>query len=79
MLFVVLGCFVAHTVEVWLYAGAFLAIYKSGLGSLQGQVEELRPGETWLTHLSHDYDAAKPMPELPANVALAWDGLRVSL
>lgn len=42
-------------------------------------VGELRPGETWLTHLSHDYDAAKPMPELPANVALAWDGLRVSL
>ena len=40
VLVVVLGCFAAHTVEVWLYAGAFLAIYKSGLGSLQGQVEE---------------------------------------
>jgi hypothetical protein len=40
VLIVVLGCFVAHTIEVWLYAGAFLVIYKAGLGSLQGQVEE---------------------------------------
>jgi hypothetical protein len=40
VLTVVLGCFVAHTIEVWLYAGAFLVIYKAGLGSLQGQVEE---------------------------------------
>lgn len=40
VLIVVFGCFVAHTIEVWLYAGAFLAIHKAGLGSLQGQVEE---------------------------------------
>ena len=40
VLTVVLGCFVAHTIEVWLYAGAFLLIYKVGLGSLKGQVEE---------------------------------------
>ena len=40
VLTVVLGCFVAHTVEVWLYAGAFLVIYNVGLGSLKGQVEE---------------------------------------
>src|SRR3954447_4867928 len=40
VLIVVLGCFVAHTIEVWLYAGAFLVIYKNGVGSLKGQVEE---------------------------------------
>jgi len=40
VLTVVLGCFVAHTIEVWLYAGAFLLIYKAGLGSLKGEVEE---------------------------------------
>jgi hypothetical protein len=40
VLIVVLGCFVAHTIEVWLYAGAFLIIYKNGVGSLKGQVEE---------------------------------------
>ena len=40
VLIVVIGCFVAHTMEVWLYAGAFLLIYKSGLGSLKGQVDE---------------------------------------
>ncbi|MFL6819652.1 MAG: ion channel [Bradyrhizobium sp.] len=39
VLIVVLGCFVAHTIEVWLYAGAFELIYKAGLGSLKGQVE----------------------------------------
>jgi len=40
VLIVVLGCFVTHTIEVWLYAGAFLLIYEAGLGSLKGQVEE---------------------------------------
>jgi hypothetical protein len=40
VLIVVIGCFVAHTIEVWLYAGAFLLIFKSGLGSLKGQVDE---------------------------------------
>jgi Ion channel len=40
VLTVVLGCFVAHTIEVWLYAGAFSLIYKTGLGSLKGEVEE---------------------------------------
>lgn len=40
VLVIVLGCFAAHTLEVWLYAAAFLSIYKSGLGSLKGQVEE---------------------------------------
>jgi hypothetical protein len=40
VLVVVIGCFVAHTIEVWLYAGAFLLIFKSGLGSLKGQVDE---------------------------------------
>jgi hypothetical protein len=40
VLIVVIGCFIAHTIEVWLYAGAFLLIFKSGLGSLKGQVDE---------------------------------------
>jgi hypothetical protein len=41
VLIVVIGCFVAHTIEVWLYAVAFLLIFKSGLGSLKGhQVDE---------------------------------------
>ena len=40
VLIVVIGCFFAHTLEVWLYAGAFLWIFKSGLGSLKGQVDE---------------------------------------
>jgi hypothetical protein len=40
VLIVVIGCFIAHTIEVWLYAGAFLLIFKSGRGSLKGQVDE---------------------------------------
>src|SRR6476661_3689168 len=40
VLVVVLGCFVAHTIEVWLYAVAYLLIDRAGIGSLQGQVDE---------------------------------------
>ncbi len=40
VLMVVLGCFVAHTIEVWLYALAYLLMDRAGIGSLQGQVEE---------------------------------------
>lgn len=36
VLTVALGCFAAHTIEVWLYAGAFSLIYETGLGSLKG-------------------------------------------
>lgn len=39
VLVVVLGCFVAHTAEVWLYALAYMLISRTGLGSLQGQIE----------------------------------------
>jgi hypothetical protein len=31
---------VAHTIEVWLYALAYLLIDRAGIGSLQGQVDE---------------------------------------
>ncbi len=40
VLFVVLGCFVAHTIEVWMYAVAYLLIDLAGLGSLKGQLHE---------------------------------------
>jgi phosphoribosyl 1,2-cyclic phosphate phosphodiesterase len=36
-------------------------------------------GETWLTHLSHEYDARTFGSDLPAGVRLAWDGMRISL
>jgi phosphoribosyl 1,2-cyclic phosphate phosphodiesterase len=35
--------------------------------------------ETWLTHLSHEYDARSPNVAMPPGVKLAWDGLRISL
>jgi hypothetical protein len=40
VLVVVLGCFFAHTVEVWLYAFAYLLMHKAEIGSLGGQVSE---------------------------------------
>lgn len=40
VLLVVLGCFIAHTVEVWLYAFAYLLLDRFGLGSLEGHTEE---------------------------------------
>ena len=39
ILVVVLGCFTAHTIEVWLYALAYLLISRSGIGALEGKVE----------------------------------------
>lgn len=40
---------------------------------------EIGAGETWLTHLSHEYDARTSGDALPEGVRLAWDGLRISL
>ncbi len=42
-------------------------------------VERVRPRQTYLTHISHalDYDATNA--RLPASVAMAYDGLRISL
>jgi phosphoribosyl 1,2-cyclic phosphate phosphodiesterase len=39
--------------------------------------EFVRPRATWLTHLSHDFLHAEVEKELPANVHLAYDGLRL--
>jgi phosphoribosyl 1,2-cyclic phosphate phosphodiesterase len=32
---------------------------------------------TWLTHLSHEYEASSMAEELPPGVRMAWDGLRI--
>jgi len=40
-------------------------------------VEELKPGRTFLTHLSHSFDHGPTQAALPARVALAYDGLQV--
>lgn len=39
---------------------------------------ESRAKETWLTHLSHEYDAGSFSNGLPDGVRMAWDGLRIS-
>jgi phosphoribosyl 1,2-cyclic phosphate phosphodiesterase len=40
-----------------------------------GVVERLRPGRTYLTHLSHGFDHGPTESTLPPKVALAYDGL----
>jgi phosphoribosyl 1,2-cyclic phosphate phosphodiesterase len=40
-------------------------------------VETLRPGRTYLTHLSHGFDHGPTQERLPPTVALAHDGLQV--
>lgn len=47
-------------------------------GALE-EIEILAPRRAYLTHLSHDYDHAVTEKELPENVKLAYDGMRLSL
>jgi len=42
-------------------------------------VAELSPKKTYLTHLGHDFDYRKTSKKLPKGVALAYDGLKISL
>lgn len=35
--------------------------------------------EAWLTHLTHEFDAETLKAQLPQNIHVAWDGLRISL
>jgi phosphoribosyl 1,2-cyclic phosphate phosphodiesterase len=39
-------------------------------------VEELKPKRAWFTHICHDLSHAKANASLPANVRLAYDGLK---
>ena len=39
----------------------------------------IEAGQTFFTHLTHDYDHDVDQAELPAGVELAFDGLKVSL
>jgi phosphoribosyl 1,2-cyclic phosphate phosphodiesterase len=41
-------------------------------------VDRLKPKQTWLTHISHSLEHEATNARLPANVQLAYDGLRVS-
>ena len=40
---------------------------------------EVAPGQTWLTHLSHDVLHAEAEADLPPGVRIAYDGLRIEI
>jgi phosphoribosyl 1,2-cyclic phosphate phosphodiesterase len=42
-------------------------------------IEELKPGQAFLTHLSHSFDYEKTNAELPSGVELAYDGMAIEL
>jgi phosphoribosyl 1,2-cyclic phosphate phosphodiesterase len=42
-------------------------------------IRAIGPGETWLTHLSHENDHEALQATLPSGVRVAWDGLRLDL
>src|SRR5262249_40768848 len=48
------------------------------LSEALGVVERLRPGRTYLTHLSHGFDHGPTESALPPGVALAYDGLSLN-
>ena len=39
--------------------------------------ERVGPGQTWFTHLCHDLQHAVVEPTLPANVRIAYDGMKI--
>jgi len=42
-------------------------------------IEQLQPKRAYLTHISHELEYEKTSEQLPDNVALAYDGLRLPL
>jgi phosphoribosyl 1,2-cyclic phosphate phosphodiesterase len=40
---------------------------------------DIAPGQTWLTHLSHDLLHAQVEPTLPPGVRIAYDGLKIEI
>jgi phosphoribosyl 1,2-cyclic phosphate phosphodiesterase len=42
-------------------------------------VKEVKPRRAWFTHICHDLSHAKANAELPANVRLAYDGLKIEV
>ena len=41
------------------------------------QIEKIKPGRAYLTHIAHDIMHAELEPRLPENVLIAYDGLVV--
>ncbi len=50
-----------------------------GLYQALDVIAELKPKRAYLTHLSHHFEHEKTNAELPPNVELAYDGLKISL
>ena len=42
-------------------------------------IRQLQPRQSYLTHMSHELDYDELLKELPANVAPAYDGLRIAI
>lgn len=42
-------------------------------------IEQLRPKQAFLVHMTHDIDHAKVSDQLPPGVELAWDGLSIEI
>jgi len=42
-------------------------------------IRQLQPRQAYLTHMSHELDYDELLKELPANVAPAYDGLRIAI
>jgi phosphoribosyl 1,2-cyclic phosphate phosphodiesterase len=47
------------------------------LGQALALIESLKPGRTFLTHLSHSFDHGQTQADLPPNVFLSYDGLQL--
>ena len=68
-------------VEYLVIDGLRLTPHKTHFNLTQAVAMAQRIGarQTWLTHLSHEVDHTRHEKELPAGIALAYDGLRIEV
>ena len=61
------------------HVGLSLDSFHMNIEEALAVAERVRPGQTWFTHLCHDQLHAELEPELPTGVAVAYDGLKLSI
>ena len=63
----------------WDFWDHFLCLTEMSLGEALEVIEDVRPRQAFLVHLSHELSHATASAQLPKHVRVAYDGLRVEV